>query len=78
METSVHTFSSLFEQLGLDDRDEAIEAFIQTNSPLPQGVELHEADFWNPAQAQFLEQARADDADWAELVDQLNVALRAK
>ncbi len=78
METSVHTFSSLFEQLGLDESDQAIESFIQTHSPLAKGVELHEAEFWSPAQAEFLRQAKADDADWAELVDQLSVALRAQ
>ncbi len=70
METSVHTFSSLFEQLGLDESDQAIESFIQNHSPLAKGVELHEAE--------FLRQAKADDADWAELVDQLSVALRAQ
>ncbi len=76
MQKPGHTFSTLFEQLGLDDTDEAIASFIQTNSPLPRGVELHEAAFWSPAQAEFLHQAKVDDADWAELVDQLNVALR--
>ncbi|MCW5637448.1 MAG: DUF2789 family protein, partial [Rubrivivax sp.] len=33
--------------------------------------------FWSPAQARFLREEVAEDADWAELVDQLNLMLRA-
>jgi hypothetical protein len=36
---------------------------------------LYEADFWNNAQADFLKQAIDEDADWAEIVDHLNLML---
>ncbi|NMU76583.1 DUF2789 family protein, partial [Vibrio parahaemolyticus] len=32
--------------------------------------------FWTMSQANFLKQAIEEDADWAELVDQLDVMLR--
>ncbi|TBT33456.1 DUF2789 family protein, partial [Vibrio parahaemolyticus] len=35
-----------------------------------------EASFWTHSQAAFLKQAIEEDADWAELVDQLDVMLR--
>ncbi len=75
MDTSQHTMSSLFQQLGLPASDEAIEAFISRNR-LARGELLAEADFWSPDQARFLQEAVADDADWAEVVDQLSVQLR--
>ena len=67
---------SLFKLLGLDDSDEAIEQFIADHKPLPAAVELHEADCWNSAQAAFLRQEKEEDADWAEIVDQLDAMLR--
>jgi hypothetical protein len=36
----------------------------------------HQASFWTQAQASFLREAIEEDADWAELVDQLDVMLR--
>jgi len=76
MEIPIHSMASLFEQLGLDSTVEAIEAFINTNGPLPGSVELYKADFWNASQASFLKQMKDADADWAEIVDQLDVMLR--
>ena len=76
METPIHSLGSLFDQLGLDSTDEAIEAFINRNKPLPGHVELYQADFWNPSQASFLKQVKDEDADWAEIVDQLDAMLR--
>ncbi|MDT8404939.1 DUF2789 domain-containing protein [Sulfuriflexus sp.] len=76
MEGPVHSLTSLFDQLGLDSTDQGIEDFINTHKPLPGNVELYEAGFWNPAQAAFLKEAKDEDADWAEIVDQLNVMLR--
>jgi hypothetical protein len=39
---------------------------------------LHLADafFWSPSQADLLRTEILDDADWAEVVDQLDVMLR--
>lgn len=76
MEPPIHNLPSLFKQLGLDDSDEAIEKFIADHKPLPGAVELHEADCWNSAQAAFLRQEKEEDADWAEIVDQLDAMLR--
>ncbi|MBF8224349.1 DUF2789 domain-containing protein [Halomonas sp. 328] len=76
MEQPVHHFSELFEQLGLASDAGAIEAFIKRHSPLPESVPLHEASFWNPAQAELLRNALEDDADWAEVVDHLDASLR--
>ena len=55
----------------------AIDAFIRSHAPLAEDVRLAEAPFWNSAQAAFLREELAEDADWAELVDQLDAALRA-
>ena len=77
MEPTVHPFSELFAQLGLANDDASIQQFIATHSPLPDDVRLEEAPFWSAAQAQLLREERLDDADWAMVVDRLNVALHA-
>ncbi len=76
MEIFIHSMVSLFDQLGLENTNEAIDAFIGKNSPLPDNVMLHKADFWNASQSSFLKQMKDEDADWAETVDQLDVMLR--
>lgn len=77
MEMQNHPLSSLFDQLGLDSSEPEIDRFIKKNAPLKGDAELHEADFWNTAQSNFLKQAKAEDADWAEIVDQLDAMLRS-
>jgi hypothetical protein len=77
MDLSEHSLRVLFEQLGMQGSASAIDAFIAEHRPLPDNVELADAPFWTPAQAQFLREEILEDADWAELVDQLNLALRA-
>ncbi|NLF55967.1 MAG: DUF2789 domain-containing protein [Thauera phenolivorans] len=77
MEQSVHAFHELFEQLGLPSDPASIEAFIKAHAPLHDGVLLADAPFWTEGQASFLREELREDADWAELVDQLNAALRA-
>ncbi len=77
MEQTVHPFSELFAQLGLASDEAGIQAFIAQHAPLPDDMRLEEAPFWSPAQAQLLREERIDDADWAEVVDQLNLALHA-
>ena len=78
MERPVHTLTNLFAQLGQPDDEAAISRFIEAHRPLPESVLLHEAAFWTPSQACFLREAIVDDADWAELVDDLNARLRAR
>jgi len=76
VEPSIHRFSDLFAQLGLPSDGPAIQAFIAQHAPLDGRVRLHDAPFWEAANARMLKEMTADDADWAELVDQLDVALR--
>jgi hypothetical protein len=76
MESPIHSLNSLFDQLGLDSTDQAIEIFIDDYRPLQANIELHETGFWSTSQASFLKQAKDNDADWAEIVDQLDVLLR--
>ena len=76
MDTPLHRFHELFAQLGLPYDEAAIQQFIAAHTPLPAEVTLADAAFWTPAQALFLREALAQDADWAELVDELNAALR--
>lgn len=76
MESPIHSMTSLFDQLGMDSSDQAIEIFIDDHRPLASNIELHEAEFWNASQASFLKQEIDEDADWAEIVDQLNALLR--
>ena len=71
MDASTHAFHNLFEQLGLPNDDVSIRRFIETHSPLANDIYLADAPFWTPAQASFLREEILEDADWAEVVDQL-------
>ncbi|MDB6062390.1 MAG: hypothetical protein JWM78_2493 [Verrucomicrobiaceae bacterium] len=74
MEQSHHIFSDLFAQLGLPNSDDAIRQFCAEHS-LDDHIRLPDAEFWTPAQAQFLRDSWRQDADWAEVIDQLNASL---
>lgn len=75
MEASTHTLNNLFAQLGLPADDVAIESFIKTHQHLAGHLTLAEAPFWTAAQAAFLREEILKDADWAEVIDQLNARL---
>lgn len=77
MQAPIHSLNALFEQLGLPSSDDEIQAFIELHQPLTPSIYLSEADFWNPSQAAFLSEAIAEDADWAIVVEELNVMLRS-
>jgi hypothetical protein len=77
MEAHVHSLANLFAQLGLPADEPAIDAFIAAHAPLPHDVALCEASFWSASQSEFLKTELADDADWAEIIDALDVQLRA-
>lgn len=77
MQAPTHDLAALFKQLGLDDDPASIAAFVKTHSPLAADCELADASFWSPAQATFLREEIREDADWAEVVDQLNLMLRS-
>lgn len=76
MEKNQHAFHELFAQLGLPSDALSIALFVQTHSPLPGRVALPDADFWSPAQADFLRESLLQDNGWAQQVDALSAALR--
>jgi hypothetical protein len=70
MNASVRTLEELFEQLGLSSKKIHIELFIEKHQLKP-GSLLPDAIFWTLNQKTFLIEAKADDSEWAEVVDQL-------
>ncbi len=77
MQAPIHSLNALFEQLGLPSSDGEIRAFIQEHQALTPATCLSEAKFWNPSQAAFLKEAIAEDADWARVVEELNLMLHS-
>lgn len=75
MDTSTHNMSNLFMQLGLASKPEDIRNFISQHK-LAGHVSLADAPFWNQAQASFIRESFKQDADWAEVIDELNTQLR--
>ncbi|WP_333796061.1 DUF2789 domain-containing protein [Rheinheimera sp.] len=75
MNSSYHSFSQLFDQLGLRSDSNSIEQFIKEHR-LDADQALSKASFWTPAQAAFLRESYQQDADWVEVIDQLNQRLR--
>jgi hypothetical protein len=74
---SYHTkMRDLFAQLGLPGDQESIENFIEKHSGLAQSIHIEDAAFWTLQQADFIKSALVEDAEWAELIDQLNALLR--
>ncbi|WP_077338533.1 DUF2789 domain-containing protein [Pseudocolwellia agarivorans] len=76
MEKHNHSLNNLFAQLGLASTDKDIETFVKQHKPIESDVVLHQANIWTASQASFLQQSKDDDADWAEIVDQLDAMLR--
>jgi hypothetical protein len=77
MDTNKHTLQTLFKQLGLASDEKAIASFIAEHKPLPDMVPLVQAEFWSLGQRAFLDESLKEDADWAEVVDQLDTLLRS-
>ena len=71
----MYSLNNLFAQLGLHSSDAEIEGFIKTHNHLAPSILLSQAPFWTPSQATFLQEEIVNDADWAEVIDQLNVML---
>ncbi|KXI28171.1 DUF2789 family protein [Paraglaciecola hydrolytica] len=76
MEHNHTALSDLFAQLGLSADQEAITEFVQKNAGLPAEIKIENAPIWTKQQAAFLRSALAEDAEWAEVIDQLNALLR--
>ena len=78
MDSQVHNMENLFDQLGLPSDSSSIDQFIRLHQFLKKDVLLYEAPFWTSSQAEFLRAEILEDADWAKVVDELNLALHAE
>lgn len=76
MQSPVHSLPSLFKQLGLENDPVNIEKFVAVHSPLKPDLKLAEAFFWTDSQKALLREEILEDADSAEVVDELNLMLR--
>ena len=76
MNQSYHRFTELFLQLGLPSDVDGIKHFLENHSPLDPSIRLENAPFWTQAQSTLLRDEVLQDAYWAEVIDQLNAALR--
>lgn len=74
MEQHRHDLPDLFAQLGLPNDPAAIATFIAGHR-LADDVKLANAPFWSPTQSAFLAEGLQADADWAEVIDELNAEL---
>lgn len=72
METPVHDLTALLKQLGLTTLDN----LLAQHGPLAESISLADAPYWTPAQAALLREQLVADADWAEVIDQLDLLLR--
>ena len=72
MDVSSKTLGTLFEQLGLQNDAASIDAFIQSHAILNKDGPIWAEPFWSSSQASFLREALEEDADWAEIVDELS------
>ncbi|MHA7880266.1 MAG: DUF2789 family protein [Saccharospirillum sp.] len=74
MLTATPTMTTLFDQLGLESSDEAIERFFERYH-LEQGEDVSEAEFLSFEQRLTLARMRDEDAEWAEIVDTMEQLL---
>lgn len=72
------TLEELFKQLGLSSQKIHIERFIERHQLKPGSV-LADAIYWTSDQKAFLIEAKEEDSEWSEVVDQLaNILIRNK
>ena len=69
-----YTMNELFAQLGLDSSDEAIDSFVEANQ-LSKEEKLTESKVWTDNQRMFLQEEWEKDAEWVEVIDDLNVRM---
>ncbi|MGI5309230.1 DUF2789 domain-containing protein [Rheinheimera sp. WS51] len=74
MQAEIHRMASLFAQLGLPSEPKAIISFIQSHK-LAANVAIEDAPFWQPNQAAFIRESLKEDAEWCEVIDELNILL---
>ncbi|MCT8987148.1 DUF2789 domain-containing protein [Shewanella phaeophyticola] len=75
MDTTENDLSHLFQQLGLGHKPQEINDFISQNK-LAKHTLLIDAPCWNSSQCAFLKEALMEDAQWSEVIDQLDVMMR--
>ena len=68
------TMELLFDQLGLDSSEQAIDAFVAAHQ-LDQNTPMHEAPFWSQSQHDFIISHWKKDDEWALIIDELNALL---
>jgi hypothetical protein len=74
MDTSEHNMRTLFAQLGLDSNEQAMTQFIRQHK-LTADTSIQDAPFWTRSQASFLRESLKEDAEWCEIIDELNALL---
>ncbi|GGQ01128.1 DUF2789 domain-containing protein [Shewanella ulleungensis] len=75
MDTTENDLSHLFQQLGLAHSQQDINEFVSQNK-LAAHTLLIDAPCWNPSQRAFIKEALMEDAQWSEVIDQLDVMMR--
>jgi hypothetical protein len=76
MSMNNRTLEELFEQLGLSSQKIHMERFIERHQLKPGSI-LENAIYWDPEQKAFLIEAKAEDSEWSEVVDQMaNLLIR--
>jgi hypothetical protein len=75
MDTADHRMRDLFKQLGLADGPDDVARFIAQHQGLCRHGSLLQAPIWNASQLAFLNEAIAQDADWAGVAERLQAAL---
>lgn len=70
MNINSRTLEELFEQLGLSSQQIHIERFIERHQLKP-GSFLTDAIYWTREQKAFLIEAKEEDSEWSDVVDQL-------
>ena len=76
LEPTENDLATLFGQLGLDDSEAGIDAFVAEHGPLAPSVKLAEAPFWSESQARLLRETLQADGPLALAVDELDARLR--
>lgn len=74
MDTSANNLNTLFAQLGLKSDKQAIAQFIFEHK-LSAATAIQDAAYWTDAQASFLKESLKQDAEWSEIIDELNTLL---
>jgi len=76
MNINSRTLEELFEQLGLSSQQIHIERFIERHQLKPGSI-FTDAIYWTREQKAFLIEAKEEDSEWSDVVDQLaNLLIR--